>query len=107
MVSMKKILAVSLAAMAISGLSTTNAKAGVSFGLSIGVSAPPVYVAPAPVYVAPAPVPAPVYVREPVYVAPPPVVYAPPAVVVRPAFGFFGYSHFGHGWGHHYRRHCW
>jgi len=105
---MKKILVVSLATIAIGVLSASSAKAGIVFGLSIGVSAPPMYVAPAPVYAPPvyaqpvyrapvcAPAAAPVYVYpEPVYVAPPPVVYAPPAVVIGPTFGFFGHSHWG------------
>lgn len=103
---MKKILAVSLATIAIGALSASTAKAGVNFGLSIGISAPPVYVAPAPVYAAPAPVyvapaPAPVYVAPAPVCVPPRVVYEAPAVVVRPTFGFYGYSHGGHPWAHH------
>ena len=110
---MKKTIAI----LALAALGITTVNAGVHFGISFGIPAPAVVVAPAPVVVAPAPVvvaPAPVIVQPPMpapYVEVVPVCPTPGYVWVGGSWGWcnnqwaWTRGHWGAPahWGHGYR----
>jgi hypothetical protein len=101
---MKKIVLLSAITIALTAASANTARAGISFGINVGIPFPAVVLpAPPPIYV-PAP-----YCAPRVLVAPPPVYVAPTPVYYHPyPRHHHGYVRYGHGHHHyvHHRGYC-
>ena len=95
-VSMKKILVVTAITVALAAATASTARAGISFGINIGIPVPAVVVPARPVCV-----PAPPICAPPVVVAPAPVYYPAP---VYPRH-YRGHTHVRFAPRYHYRHH--